>query len=336
MLRRILLVLAVSVVSGDAAHAFRILDAGPALGLSEPFYVRWDAAPRTVFGEERSLDGGLRYSLEGGSYEAFRDQLTWAALPTVAEFQTAVERAFAFWTATDPVTGLGTSLTFVADFATEVYDDPGEPGNPGSWTGVNLGAEIDIIAETPYIPGAIASALAFVQLGSANDVTLTSGTTQYAGFAISGADIRIDPDVPWILETFETVLAHEIGHTIGFADFWLYPGVGGAFSAFLDDNYDGANSATALATLTNSFALTIDPFDPDSTPLIRIHDSLSGDPGLATPGVHMLMEELSVARLSNNEVAGRQFLYPVPEPVLGSLLGLALGALAGSLSRRGR
>jgi hypothetical protein len=38
---------------------------------------RWDAAPRTVniggTNFERSLDRGLRYSLQGGSYQAYRD-----------------------------------------------------------------------------------------------------------------------------------------------------------------------------------------------------------------------------------------------------------------------
>src|SRR5688572_3368041 len=71
---------------------------------------RWDAAPRTFFGFERSLNGGLRYSVQGGSYEAFRNLFTWQTLPTVAEFTTAVQQAFGAWTAVDPVTGLGTSL----------------------------------------------------------------------------------------------------------------------------------------------------------------------------------------------------------------------------------
>lgn len=333
-MRRIVLVGLALFALSEPAEAFRILDAAPALGAPKAAYVRWDAAPRTVMDEERSLDGGLRYSVEGGSYEAFRDQFEWTAIPTTAEFQTAVEQSFAFWTAIDPESGLGTPLYFVADLATAVYDDPGQPGNPGSWTGVNSGAEIDLIAETPYLP-AIASALAFVDLSSAQNITLTSGTTGYRGFAISGADIRMDPGYTWGIELFQSVLTHEIGHAIGFADFWQYPGLAGAFSPFLDDDYDGTSSATALATLTNSFALEIDPFDPDNSPLVKIYDPLSGDPGLATFGVHMLMEELFVSSMSNNEFAGRQFLYPVPEPALGGLVALAVAALAPAL-RRGR
>jgi len=37
-------------------------------GLSGGF--RWDAAPRTMNGLERSLNGGLRYSVQGGSFQA--------------------------------------------------------------------------------------------------------------------------------------------------------------------------------------------------------------------------------------------------------------------------
>lgn len=85
---------------------------------------RWDAAPRTHDGNERSLDGGLRYAVEGRSYEAFRDLLTWNVVPTVPDFQLAVEQAFAAWTSVDPATGLGTNLSFVADFGTPVANSP--------------------------------------------------------------------------------------------------------------------------------------------------------------------------------------------------------------------
>src|SRR5262245_23295476 len=96
----------------EPALAFRVFDIGQVVGARTPYYLRWDAAERSVDEEERSLAGGLRYSLEGGSYEAFRDQLTWDVTPSAAEFQAAVEGAFAAWQAVDPITGLGTSLTF--------------------------------------------------------------------------------------------------------------------------------------------------------------------------------------------------------------------------------
>ena len=38
---------------------------------------RWDAAARTISGNERSLDGGLRYSVQGGSMQAYRDLFSW-------------------------------------------------------------------------------------------------------------------------------------------------------------------------------------------------------------------------------------------------------------------
>ena len=86
---------------------------------------RWDAAPRmanlggTNF--ERSLNGGLRYSLQGGSFQAFRDRFTWqAGQPTVAAFQMAVQQAFDAWTVPDPATGLTSQLAFVADVGTPV------------------------------------------------------------------------------------------------------------------------------------------------------------------------------------------------------------------------
>ena len=82
---------------------------------------RWDAAPRTLGGLERSLNGALRYSLQGGSFESFRDSFTWAGgAPSVSSFQSAVQSAFNAWGATDAVSGLTSSLQFVPDLATSV------------------------------------------------------------------------------------------------------------------------------------------------------------------------------------------------------------------------
>jgi len=302
-------------------------------------WLRWDAAPRAVGGVERSLDGGLRYSVEGGSYAALRDQLLWVAgnVPSEAAFEGAVRRAFESWTIVDPATGLPAGFHFVEDLATAAVDDPGAP-RPGGQVGLNRGAEIDVFAETPHAGAQYgASVVVFVD-AVGDDLTLTSGTTGYAGRAISGADIRINPAFAWSLRGFETLLTHEIGHALGLADLDR-PG-----APFLDDDYDPSTSASALATLTNAFALAIDPADPDASPLSSFAGALDADPGLHTPGVTLLMETdgifdlLSIEpRLQNDEFAARQFLYPVvvPEPGTGPLLvaGL-LGLLAAAVVRR--
>ena len=108
---------------------------------------RWDAAPRTFnfsgTDYERSLSGGLRYSVAGGSYEAFRDMFSWSgAVPSVADFQTTVEQAFAAWTNPDPVSQFATQISFTPDFGTSVV------GLAGGGGADNRGAEIDLIAST--------------------------------------------------------------------------------------------------------------------------------------------------------------------------------------------
>ena len=298
---------------------------------------RWDAAPRTVniggTNFERSLDGGLRYSLQGGSYQAYRDLFSWqGAVPSVADFQSAVQGAFNAWTVPDPVTGLKTSLNFVADFGTAVVGF--NTGNGGLDT---RGAEIDLFGATdaffwnPGNPGTQGET-SFGDIAST--VTLTSGTPNYAGSrAITGADIILNdnPQALYSLDVFRRLLTHEIGHTLGLGD------VEGDISPgrFIDDNFDGSTSGTALATLTNSWALLVNPFNPAASPLARFTVPF-GDPGTTTAGVNILMESrgLGIAPgdpvtnlfpLANDDYATRQFLYPqrIPEP--GTALLLVVG-----------
>ena len=62
---------------------------------------------------------------------------------------------------------------------------------------------------------------------------------------------------------------------------------------FIDDNLDLSSSAAALATLTNSWTLLVDPLNPAASPLQRFMLTL-GDPGTQTFGVDILMESLGL------------------------------------------
>src|SRR5687767_6017773 len=137
-MQRLGVIAAVSTVvcAGHRADAFIVFGNN---GLSGGY--RWDAAPLTLGGQERSLNGGLRYSLQGGSYQAYRDLFAWQGTPpTPAAFQQAVDNAFAAWTVTDPGTGLGTSVTFAPNLTT--------PVSTAIVSGVRQGAEIDLFAAT--------------------------------------------------------------------------------------------------------------------------------------------------------------------------------------------
>lgn len=320
-------------------------------------WMRWDASPRTVDGEERSLDGGLRYSIGGGSYEVLRDRLAWVpAPPSVEDFRAAVRNAFAHWTIEDPETGLAAGFHFVEDQTTEAVDDPGDPSSPSGFFGLNRGAEIDIFAEIPHAGPQYGASVVLMLDPDGRELTLTSGTSSYPGLAIAGADIRISPHFAWTLAGFELLLTHEIGHALGLGDVDTPLSMHERGSDFLDDDYDPSTSERARATLTNSFALRIDPLDPDASPLVAFAGDMKTDPGLDTPGVELLMETegifdlLDIHRaggpvLQNDDFAARQFLYPVvlspPGQPLGALLfisvglaGLGLGMALGLLRKK--
>jgi hypothetical protein len=303
---------------------------------------RWDAAPRILGGLERSLNGGLRYSLQGGSFLAYRNSFSWSGpVPTVAAFQQAVEQAFAAWTVVDPVSGFGTAVSFTADLATAV------DGNVVG--GVRQGAEIDLFA-TDLNDNGTRGFTSFNATGT--PVTLTSGTVNYAGSApISGADVTMNSNAGalYTLDVFRRLLTHELGHAIGLGDVEgsINPGV------FIDDNYDPTNSATALATLTNTWAALVNPLNPAASVGLGLFFVANADPGVDTPGVNILMESegLGIAAgppnpnpvtnltpLTNDDYGTRQFLYPsltaIPEPSTLILLVVGVFGILGYGWRR--
>ncbi len=293
---------------------------------------RWDAALYQISdgqgGQlERSLQGGLRYSVQGGSMLNYRDSFQWSTTPSVSDFEAAITQAFNAWTIADPVTGLTTDLFFVNDTNnTQVV------GN-GFGTVNILGAEIDLLASDAG--DASTRATSFFNASLATTTTLTSGTANYAPGAITGADINMNNNVgaTYNLDIFTRLLTHEIGHAIGLGDVEDYRNNG-----FIDDNFDPNDP---LGTLTNSWAMLVDPFNPaGSVGLTQFFNVSVAD--VKVPGVDILMESEGLGigtnnplsnlfPLTNDEFGMRQFLYPtlaraVSEPGMAFLLlaGLSL------------
>jgi MYXO-CTERM domain-containing protein len=330
------IVLFATVAAAQAGVVFGL----PTSGLQGGVF-RWDAAARTIGGNERSLDGGLRYAVSTGSLDGFRDQFSWDVLPSSAAFTAAVQSAFNAWTVVDPVSKFGTALRFVYDPATAVV------GRTGGGGANSNGAEIDLIATTDarfWNPGDTGRQGESWFNGIGEATTLTSGVVGYTySRAISGADIYLNsnPGAVYSLDLFRRLLTHEIGHAIGFGDIEgdINPGT------FIDDNFSAANAA---GTLNNSWAALVNPLDPSGSALLARYDIGSA---ATASGVNLLMESrglgISAANpidnpqpLTNDEFGTRQFLYPsltpVPEPAtaLMALAGLAL--LASRLRRQPR
>ncbi len=327
-----------SVVS---AHAGVVFGLDPT-GLTGGIY-RWDAAARTINGNERSLDGGLRYSLSGGSFEAFRDSFSWSGgTPSVAAFTQAVQDSFAAWTSVDPVSQLGTSLSFVADLGTTVQ------GVTGGGININ-GAEIDLIATTDaffWNPGNTGRQAETWFDGIDSPVTLTSGVANYADSrAISGVDLYINSNsgALYTLDLFRRLLTHELGHALGLGDVEneINPG------DFIDDNFSAGD---AVGTLNNSWALLVDPLDPSGSAGLQRYGIGDGTTQLA--GIDLLMESrglgigatnpvTNLVPLGNDEYGTRQFLYPqlqaadndLPEPGSLALAAIALVGLRAGARR---
>lgn len=255
---------------------------------------RFSAAP----GDPRGLHDGLSVGVTAGFAAAFG----FGDATGSAQVESMVRSALAAWES--PV--LRFDVTFDA------------PTNPAVRT---TGYEIElhaIAASDPlFIPGAVFGAARWTSQSRA-DRMLTTGAI-VPGPAVRGGDVMLAPerfalafhalalDATQRLALMQRVLMHEIGHVLGLD----HP------NEHVDANLD--SDADPLSPVL------VDPADP----FAGLHVSRVLDPDAVMSNAPVSFEAGFFTALRPDDLAGRDVLYPVPEPGTASLLGAGLALFAG-------
>ena len=203
------------------------------------------------------------------------------------------------------------------------------PDAMGTLEGPDSGFEIDVFAVPATHPLFVANPQAFGGLAVPSvsffdDRPFTNGTSA-PGYGITGADIYFNIDFFQFLavlgdgrlDVLTRITIHEFGHALGFG----HP-----------------NEVTNYDTNSDPLdAMVIDPNDPfagvGASPFFDLGTIMSNEP--CGPNPTEACPAVFFTSLGNDELGGRDVLYPVPVPEASTGALLWLGMLIAAGARRG-
>ncbi len=250
---------------------------------------RWSNQPQSLVDQGvRGLGGGLEYAIAPDFCAALLPQFIDRPRPLCSDLQQAIQQAFDRWAyGHRQLQFVNVSGTLQAEL----------PPKDAPFPARGFGAEIDFFALTPKAYPRVAQYGAYTTFWFLNKNPIGTNHRRLSGRTLTSADIVFNANACYVLRAsqaqrrcnhFESLVIHEIGHALALDHPDEFP------ERNFQPGSDAANTAIAMCkNPAQSFQLS------------------SGIDATSVMNSKLLLKSPVQLELSNDDLTGRNFLYPI-------------------------